>query len=299
MTLGHSSDMPDAGEVRLAVDDAELFACLGFRWDRERVCRPVDVASIPEVLAAFDRDMAGHVWAAAVLEGNPFTYPEVQTLLEGITVGGHKLSDEQQILRLRDGYVLVRDLVRSGEFRLTKQTSDEVHAAIAREEALEWGHFRGEGSLVTSVTVNLGRFGTHEPPATTPGGANLREIHCRGLHALEACESPFERASAYFLFAAANQLYFDGNKRTARTMMNGVLLSAGIHAVLVPAQERVTFNDAMVDFYVTRDATAAMDLLGSCGPRVQESRDRMARITREARQNAGLDVDRGAGRARA
>ncbi len=37
-----------------------------------------------------------------MLEGNPFTYPEVQTLLEGITVGGRRLSDERQILSLSE-----------------------------------------------------------------------------------------------------------------------------------------------------------------------------------------------------
>ena len=43
-----------------------------------------------------------YVWDAAVLEGNPFTYSEVQTLLDGITVGGRKISDEQQVLNLAE-----------------------------------------------------------------------------------------------------------------------------------------------------------------------------------------------------
>lgn len=38
------------------------------------------------------------VFNMASLEGNPFTYSEVQTLLDGITIGGHRLSDEQQVL---------------------------------------------------------------------------------------------------------------------------------------------------------------------------------------------------------
>ena len=37
------------------------------------------------------------VFNMANLEGNPFTYPEVQTLLEGITIGGHKVSDEHSV----------------------------------------------------------------------------------------------------------------------------------------------------------------------------------------------------------
>ena len=86
-------------------------------------------------------------------------------------------------------------------------------------------------------------------------------MHARGLSALEQCDVPFEKASAYFLFAADNQFYFDGNRRTARAMMDGVLLAAGAHAVLVPAQARDEFNETMRDFYTDRDATAAMELL--------------------------------------
>jgi len=41
-----------------------------------------------------------YVWDAGVLEGNPFTFPEVKTLLDGVTVGGRKLSDQEQILNL-------------------------------------------------------------------------------------------------------------------------------------------------------------------------------------------------------
>jgi len=32
------------------------------------------------------------VFNMAKLEGNPFTYPEVQTLLEGVTIVGHKVN---------------------------------------------------------------------------------------------------------------------------------------------------------------------------------------------------------------
>jgi len=260
------------------VTNIDVFTELGFGWDRPAAQQPVDITSVREVLADFDRGMAGHVWAAAYLEGNPFTYPEVQTLLEGVTVGGRKVSDAQQILRLRDGYVLLRDMVADGSFAVDKPTSDALHAAIAAQEALESGHFRGEGAATSDVSVNLGERGTHFPPGTEPGGANLVARYEQGLRALGDCQRPFEQAAAYFLFAADNQFYFDGNKRTARAMMNGILLAAGAHAVLVPAQARDEFNRIMRDFYADRDATAAMDLFGSCGPRRAATRDRLERI---------------------
>lgn len=263
------------------MNDSTLFEALGFHWNRSVASMPVDVLPVKEVLADFDRNIAGHVWAAAVLEGNPFTYPEVQTLLEGVTVGGRRVSDAQQILRLRDSHVLLRDMVASEAFSLSKPISDALHEAIAREEALESGHFRGEGTARSDVSVALGERGTHFPPPTEPGGANLRRKHSDGVAALAYCPDPFERACAYFLFAADNKFYFYGNRRTARAMMNGVLMSSGIYAVLIPAPARQEFNSVMRDFYVERDGTKPMELLASCGPCIATTRTRLMSINED------------------
>jgi hypothetical protein len=37
-----------------------------------------------------------------VLEDNPFTFPEVKTLLDGVIIGGQKISDQEQILNLAE-----------------------------------------------------------------------------------------------------------------------------------------------------------------------------------------------------
>jgi len=36
------------------------------------------------------------------LEGNPITWPEVKTLMDGVTVGGHRIDDQRQVLNLAD-----------------------------------------------------------------------------------------------------------------------------------------------------------------------------------------------------
>ncbi len=41
------------------------------------------------------REVSVFVYDAVQLEGLNFTLPEVQTLMQGITVGGHLLSDQQ------------------------------------------------------------------------------------------------------------------------------------------------------------------------------------------------------------
>jgi hypothetical protein len=245
--------------------DHDLAAALGFAWDRSAVPRSVTGNDVRRALWRFGKTLPGYVWDAAVLEGNPFTYPEVQTLLDGITVGGRKLSDERQVLSLSESANELIRLVQSGQFRIDKPTSDLLNGLIASGEALEAGHFRGEGNVVTPVSVNMGAHGTHRPPPTEHGGQNLRHVFDRGADAiLGGIPGVFEQAVGYFLFAAFQQFYYDGNKRTGRYMMNGHLMAHGIDAISVPAARKQEFNTEMIDFYWRKDGTRMFGFMASC-----------------------------------
>jgi Fic family protein len=235
---------------------------LGYTWDQSAVPRDIPRFSVERAVWRFRRSLPEYVWDAAVLEGNPFTYPEVQTLLDGITVGGRKISDEQQVLNLAEAANELLRLVQAGDFQLVKRISDRLQYLIARDEALESGHFRGEGKELLTPGVAHGRY---MPPQTEAGGENLRRIYARGLEFIDAdLSDAFEQAIAYFLFAALQQFYFDGNKRTARYMMNGHLMSHGIDAISVPAARRQEFNSSMVEFFRTREGTGMFRFLASC-----------------------------------
>lgn len=90
----------------------------------------------------------------------------------------------------------------------------------------------------------------------------------------------FERATAFFLFGALQQFYFDGNKRSSRLMMCGELLANGIAGISIPAQKKEEFNEKMQDFYINKDATLMMDFLVRCHPDVE-----LIRKLNEAEQN--------------
>jgi Fic family protein len=238
---------------------------LGYTWDQSAIPRDIPSFSVERAMWRFQRTLPEYVWDAAVLEGNPFTYPEVQTLLDGITVGGRKISDEQQVLNLAEAANELLQLVKTGEFRLAKGISDRLQYLIARDEALESGHFRGEGKEQLTPGVGLGARGRYMPPRTEPGGENLRRIYARGVQFIKIeVDYSFEQAIAYFLFAALQQFYFDGNKRTARYMMNGHLMSHGFDAISVSAARRHEFNAGMVEFFTTKDGTGMFRFLVSC-----------------------------------
>ncbi len=243
---------------------------LNMQWDSAAV--PLEVFSgnanlvVDRAVKRFQRSLPQFVWEAAQLEGNPFTFPEVQTLLDGVTVGGRKLSDAQQIIGLRDSMRLLCDEVLSGTFAATKDMACRLNALIARDEALEWGVFRGEGKERSNVSVNLGPVTSWLPKRTEAGGQNLIDAFNVGKVALDKVLHPVERAFALKLFMAREQFFFDGNKRTARAMMNGVLMSNGFDGISIPASKQLAYNQAMTQFYPSGDATEMMQLLASCFP---------------------------------
>lgn len=200
------------------------------------------------------RSLAEFAYDAAALEGNPFTYPEVQTLLEGITVGGRRTADADQVSALGASLKLLCDTVEAGVFELDKTVHDGLHAVVAVHDALEVGHFRGEGPIITNVSVALGEGKNFAPPPTVRGGENLIVRQKRARELAEEAE-PMTGAILYGLISAREQYYYDGNKRTARLMMNGALITAGYDAISVPADARQAYNEAMSRFYPSGDAT--------------------------------------------
>lgn len=273
-----------------------IFEALGFQWDRTRVPNTIPVYSVDRTCFRFHRMLPEFVWDAGVLEGNPLTFVEVKTLMDGITVGGHKLSDQAQILHLITSSKRLLTWVKKGEFKLDKATFCALHRLVARNEALEWGHFRGEGQETHyTPDVSLGEQGRYTPLPTAQRAPELNRVFMNGVHAInEGIPHPLEKGCAFFLFGALQQFFFDGNKRTARLMMNGILMSAGIDAISIPAAQAETFNHQMARFYFTKEATEMMAFLTRCHP-AAENMDRSKQdashdYPTSSRQRVGITV---------
>ena len=232
------------------MDDPKA-ASLGFTYDPVTF-RTDQLRDVRRACFRVRKVLEGVVHDTVALEGNPFTLPEVKTLLDGVTVGGHRLEDERQVLNQAASWKELLAQAEQGRFELSRTTFCDLHALVACEEALEWGVFR-TGSVTIAGT-------DYEPPAWE----SLAPIFEHGLETLQRIDGLLERAIAMFLFGSLNQFFYDGNRRTSRLMMNGILLSAGEDAISVPARRRLEFNQAMIRFYDTRDGTEMMRFMAGC-----------------------------------
>ena len=197
---------------------------------------------------------------AVNLEGINFTLPEIQTLLDGVTVGGHRLQDEMIALNQTNAWRVLFDAVEGGRFSLSKEFVCELHGVIAREEALAWGVFR-DGGVTIAGTDYLPPRADKLPDFWR----RLEEKHQAVLAQSKIdIEQTYTHAISLFLQMARMQFFYDANKRLGRLMMNGILLVNGLPAINLPATRQLEFNELMLRFYPGDDEQPMQDFMRAC-----------------------------------
>ena len=205
-----------------------------------------------KALMLAQREIAVFVCDAVELEGIHFTLPEIQTLLEGITVGGHKLSDQQIAINQGNAWRSLFSSIREHEFQLNLEYTCQLHHIAAKEEALEWGMLRSGG-----VTI----AGTSYMP---PSADKLHDSFKRMIEESALFDDIYDQAIFIFLTMARCQFFYDVNKRMGRFIMNGLLLNSGYPAINLPASRQLEFNQLMLVFYGSGDQDPMNQFMRSC-----------------------------------
>lgn len=178
-------------------------------------------------------------------------------MLDGITVGGHKLDDQQVAVNQGNAWHYLFKSVKSDDFSFTKPFVCDLHSLAAKEEALEWGQFRSGMVTIAGSSYMPPTAGELEKnfDELVVSSEQITDIYDKGIHA--------------FLQMARNQFFDDVNERTGRLMMNGILLNAGYPALNLPAKRKLEFNEKMMRFYDSNDENEMNQFMRSCiDPRV-------------------------------
>ncbi len=221
------------------------------------------------------RALADLVHNMSSAEGNPITITEVVTLLDGITVGGHKMSDQNQVLRLDRAWNAVFQLVESDRFELSKRTAIRLNELVATDEARKVGAFRDDQVGIQGVEY----IPPHHSTLDRKFDEMLEEVNQRN--------TALDRAVTCFTTCARNQFFYDGNKRTSQLLMNGILLSNGQHAITIPAKERGEYFYLLREFYDSDDSRRLKQFLQD------RQLDKIMKVRERAQREKERNRDRG------
>ena len=175
-----------------------------------------------------------NVYCGMKMENRAVTFPQTQTILNGINVSGVQLDDIQAILNMRDAW---RFLLNTVNEAVTFEYWCKLNEYIARNEALEWGKLR---------TGSVGISGTdYEPPIPEKKKATdeLNNI----LN--DANISATDKALKAFTWGVRGQFFWDGNKRTSLLLANKILVSAGAGILTITDKYMEQFNSLLLNYY--------------------------------------------------
>ena len=152
-----------------------------------------------------------NVYCGMKMENRAVTFPQTQTILNGVNVPNVQLDDIQAILNMRDAWKFLLGTVNE---EVTFEYWCRLNEYIARNETLEWGKLR---------TGTVGISGTdYEPPDSQQRENNRRIDRVFYMH---TNASATDKALKAFAWGIRGQFFWDGNKRTSLMLANKILVS--------------------------------------------------------------------------
>lgn len=170
-----------------------------------------------------------NVYCCMRMDGRNVTFPQTKTILEGVNVPEVALEDILAIINMRDAW---KYLIESVDAKLDLDYICRLNSFIAKDEALAWG-------VLHSCSAGIPGTDYKPPvPVREKAEADIRRI-------LSAYEHTTDKALDFFCYITYNQLFRDGNKRTALTASNKLLISEGRGMLTIRDRNMNEFNSLL------------------------------------------------------
>ena len=187
-----------------------------------------------------------NIYCGMKMEDRAVTFPQTQTILNGVNVPDIQLDDIQAILNMRDAW---KYLLSTIDEPITIEYLCRLNEFIARNEALEWGKLR---------TGIVGISGTEYTPPIPEREEVLKEL---AAIVDNTDSTATEKALEVFVWGTRGQYFWDGNKRTSMTIANKILVAAGAGMLTITDKHMERFNVLLLDYYNTGKSEALKEFL--------------------------------------
>lgn len=180
--------------------------------------------------------LVNSIYNSAKLEGINVTFPETQTILDGVNVSGLKLDDITCILNLKDAW---KEVLSNIDCKLDLEYICKINFLVSRNESLKWGVLRDGKVGITGVDY------VSDIP--------LEEEVNKKINEILLIENVTLRAIKYMLYGMRSQLFWDGNKRTSTIVANKIMIMNGKGIIMIQEENLLEFNTLLTEFYNTND----------------------------------------------
>ncbi|WP_283111963.1 Fic family protein [Lactobacillus gallinarum] len=184
------------------------------------------------------------VFTNSRFEGVNTTLP--QTIIDGMSAAGVSIDDSNVIVQLKWGwqYVIREDKA------LSLKIEQNINLLVARYDSLDPGSFR-----TGSVTVELGNDKGEWKPQELDYQSEVDFFN----NLMQKDTSITDKAMTLMYHNMRNQLFGDGNKRTAILVANKLMIDHGAGLINVPLDKWDVWNDLISKYYLSGDMKTLKD----------------------------------------
>jgi len=217
----------------------ELLTSIAAKKERLDAMRPVSRDALLALQKAYDVDLT---YTSNAIEGNTLTLRETAELIEhGITVGGKPLRDHLEAVDHYNAVLWMRELAAKTT-PIDESTVRELHRRIVFRSQPEIG----------GIYSNLPRR-VAGSPVVFPNAVKIPGLMKEyGEWLAKAAPEPPASFDAHFRLVSIHP-FTDGNGRTARLLMNLLLLRGGYPPVAVRPEDRKTYLDTLEHASIRED----------------------------------------------
>lgn len=179
----------------------------------------------------------GLTYSSNAIEGNTLTITETKVLLEdGLTVGGKPIRDYYEATGHAQAYDYMLSLANAEQFNITEKMIRKLHELfyhlIDQNEA---GQYRHERVFIT---------GTEYVPPAPEEVPEAMERFVSEINRMSMLH-PIEWAALAHMGIVDIHPFVDGNGRTARLIMNMILIHTGYGPAIIPPVRRGDYIDVL------------------------------------------------------
>ncbi|WP_269924574.1 Fic family protein [Enterococcus innesii] len=185
------------------------------------------------------------VYNAGKFEGLNTTLLQTEEIIKYNRANNVAVDDVLTVVNLKRGFELLLNDVQEPLI----ETSKRINRIVAAEDALFPGEIRTGGVEVSTIQ------GRYVPPMLTED-----EVEDQYDKLMNQDISETEKALQMFLFISKNQIFWDGNKRTALLTANKIMFSKGLGLLSIPETEFGKFNELLSVYYNSNDIVSLINI---------------------------------------
>lgn len=182
--------------------------------------------------------MVESIYRSANIEGIGMTFPETQTICDGMSVSGHSVDDINAVTDLKNAWKWLFEHI---DDEINVKTLCQLNRLAGKYTVINAGSIRDKYDDEIHVPLFDGRnYYPELPPAKDEIDDDIKKC---------LTDNTVNSALELFCYVCKAQLFNDGNKRTATLITNMFMIQNGLGIFSIPVDKKLEFYNALTLFY--------------------------------------------------